>query len=151
MRRFLTIIVLTAATFNSFAQIENPVKWVYSAKKVADKTYDIYVSATLDPKWHIYAQKAGEGPEPTSFRFDKNPLVKFDGSVREAGKLEQNYDPNFQSTLRYYSNKVDFIQRVKLKTGTNTLIKGAVTYMVCNENRCLPPKEVPFSVRIDGK
>ena len=28
------------------AQIENPVKWSYTAKKVSDKVYDIYVTAT---------------------------------------------------------------------------------------------------------
>ena len=31
------------------AQIENPVKWSYTAKKVSDKVYDGYVTATLDP------------------------------------------------------------------------------------------------------
>lgn len=133
------------------AQIENPVKWAYSAKKVGDKTYEIYVTAAIDPKWHLYAQDAGEGPEPTSLSFTKNPLIKFDGKVKEEGKLEKEYDKNFNSVLKFYSNKVSFVQRVKLKTSVATVVKGSITYMVCNDRKCLPPKEIPFSVKLDGK
>lgn len=95
------------------AQIENPVKWSYTAKKVSDKVYDVYVTATLDPQWHIYAQDAGEGPEPTTLSFLKNPLVTVDGKTREVGQLEKQFDKNFNSTLKFYSNTVSFVQRVK--------------------------------------
>lgn len=133
------------------AQIQNPVKWSYTAKKTGDKTYELHMKATLDPKWHIYAQDAGEGPEPTTFSFDKNPLVKFDGKVTESGKLEKAYDPNFKSTLRYYSNEVDFIQKVTVKSAASTMVKGTVSYMVCDDHKCLPPKEIPFSIKLGGK
>lgn len=151
MKKTLFLLTLLFTGFLGFAQIENPVKWTYSAKKVGDKQYELHMTATIDPKWHIYAQQAGEGPEPTSFRFDKNPLVTLSGSVKEEGKLEKTYDPNFKSTLRYYSNQVDFVQKVKVRSSAATVVKGAVTYMVCNDNRCLPPKEIPFSIKIDGK
>lgn len=143
----LLLLVVTVAS----AQLDNPVKWVYSAKKIADKTYELHMSASIDGNWHIYAQDAGEGPEPTSFSFTKNPLVKLDGKVKEVGKLEKSYDPNFKSTLKYYGKQVDFIQKVKLKSNANTLVNGSVTYMVCNDKKCLPPKEIPFSIKIDGK
>jgi len=133
------------------AQIENPIKWAYTAKKVSDKTYDIYITAVIDPKWHLYAQDAGEGPEPTSLTFTKNPLIKLDGKVKEDGKLEKQFDENFKSVLKFYSNKVSFVQRVKLKTSVATVVKGSINYMVCNDIKCLPPKEIPFSVKIDGK
>lgn len=133
------------------AQIDNPVKWIYSAKKLSDKVYELHITANIDGNWHIYAQDAGKGPEPTSFSFITNPLVKLDGKVRESGQLEKSYDPNFNSTLRYYSKQVDFIQKVKLRSTANTLVKGTVTFMVCNDKKCLPPKEVPFSIKVEGK
>jgi len=143
----LSLFFVAAAT----AQIENPVKWSYTAKKISDKVYDVYVTATLDPKWHIYAQDAGEGPEPTSLMFGKNPLVKLDGKVKEEGKIEKQYDENFKSVLKFYSNKVSFVQRVKLKSSVSTLVKGSINYMVCNDRKCLPPKEIPFAVKLPGK
>ena len=134
-----------------FAQVENPVSWVFSATKISAKQYELHMSATLDGNWHIYSQQAGEGPEPTSFTFVKNPLVKLDGKVKEVGKLESLYDPNFKSTLKFYNGKVDFVQKVNVKSTANTVIKGTVVYMVCNDRRCLPPKEIPFSIKLESK
>jgi len=141
-----SIIMLSAS-----AQMENPVQWSYTAKKIADKTYELHITANLEGKWHIYAQDAGEGPVPTEFSFTTNPLVKMDGKVREVGKLEKSYDPNFKSVLKYYGSKVDFVQKVKLKSNASTVVAGTVTYMVCNDKKCLPPKDVPFSVKVGGK
>ena len=136
----------------AFAQMENPVKWTYTAKKIKGNMYELHMTATLEPKWHIYSQDIkGDGPVPTSFTFDKNPLVKTDGAVAEVGKLEKDFDKNFNMTLKYYGNKVDFVQRVKLKSAVNTFAKGKITYMVCNDKKCLPPKDVPFSIKIDPK
>jgi hypothetical protein len=152
MKKFTLLLLCVAGlTGITMAQILNPVKWSYSAVKIADKLYEIHVTATLENKWHIYAQDAGEGPEPTSFSFAANPLLKLDGKVIEVGNLEKAFDPNFNSTLKFYSNKVDFVQKVKTKSKAATVIKGTVSYMVCNDKKCLPPKEVPFSVKIPSK
>lgn len=151
MRRFTFIYLLLIITTSLNAQIENPVRWNYGAKKISDKTYELHITAILDGNWHIYAQDAGEGPEPTTFTFGKNPLVKLDGKVKEVGKLEKEYDPNFKSELKFYSRNVSFVQKVKVKSQVATVISGSVSYMVCNDRKCLPPKEVPFSIKLDGK
>ncbi len=65
--------------------------------------------------------------------------------------VEKSFDPNFNSILKFYSNKVDFVQKVKLKSSVATVLKGSVTYMVCNDRKCLPPKEIPFSFKLQGK
>ena len=131
--------------------MENPVTWTYTTKKIANKTYEVHITATLTGNWHIYSQNAGEGPVPTTFAFAKNPLVSTDGSVKETGKLEKQFDKNFNSELKYYNNKVDFVQKVKLKSPVATVVKGTVSYMVCNDKKCLPPRDVDFSVKLTGK
>lgn len=152
MKKILvSIVVLIFAFLNSKAQLENPVVWTYTAKKITSKQYELHMTANIQPNWHIYSQDAGKGPEPTSFTFSKNPLVKFEGKVVEVGKLEKAFDPNFNSTLKFYNNKVDFVQKVNLKSTASTVIKGTLTFMVCNDRKCLPPKDVPFSIKIQGK
>ncbi|MEP6712865.1 MAG: protein-disulfide reductase DsbD domain-containing protein [Ferruginibacter sp.] len=152
MKKFsLSIIGLFVMAGGVFAQIENPVVWSYTSKKIDAKTYELHMTAVVQGKWHIYAQDAGEGPEPTAFSFAKNPLVKPDGKIKEVGKLEKHYDPNFKSELKFYSNKVDFVQTVKLKSTAATIVKGTVSYMVCDDRKCLPPKEIPFSIKLGGK
>jgi hypothetical protein len=147
----LLLVLIFAIQFSSNAQIENPVSWNFSAVKKGPKQYEVHMTATVSGNWHIYSQKPGEGPEPTQFVFAKNPLIKLSGKVNEIGKLESMYDPNFKSTLKFFNQKVDFVQNITLKAAAGTVLKGTVTYMVCNDRRCLPPKDLPFSIQIDGK
>ncbi len=113
--------------------------------------YEVSITANLDPKWHIYAQDAGEGPAPTTISFTKNPLVSTEGKVKEVGSLEKEYDKNTGSVLKFYSSKVTFVQKVKLRANVSTVLKGSINYMVCNDRKCLPPKDVPFSIKLEGK
>lgn len=133
------------------AQFDNPVKWSYSAKKIADKTYELHLTANIDNKWHVYGQDAGDLPAATSFSFTANPLVKLEGKVKELGKLEEVYDPNIKTTLKYYSKQVDFVQKIKLRSAANTLVNGVLSYVVCDDKKCLPPTDIAFSIKVTGK
>jgi thiol:disulfide interchange protein DsbD len=151
MKKIIVAMFLVLFTGLANAQILNPVTWSYSAKKIADKTYELHITATIDGNWHLYAQDAGEGPEPTTIAFTANPLITFDGNVKEIGKMEKSYDKNFNSVLKYYAKKVDFVQKIKVRTDIATAVKGTVTFMVCNDRKCLPPRDVPFTINIGGK
>jgi thiol:disulfide interchange protein DsbD len=151
MKRLLTALALFALPILASAQIENPVKWSFTAKKVNATTYEVHATATIDKGWHLYAQEAGEGPVPTSFKFTKNPLVVTQGKVEEVGKLHKNFDKNFNSELKYYESTVDFVQKVTVKGKAATKVKGSVEFMVCDDHQCLPPKEIEFAVSVGGK
>lgn len=151
MKKIILSLVVLFFVAAANAQIENPVTWTYTAKKISKGIYELHMTATLQPKWHLYAQAAGDGPVPTSFSFDKSPLIKLDGNVKESGKVLKEYDPNFKSTLNFYANKVDFVQKIKMKAIAATVAKGKVTYMVCNDQKCLPPKDVAFAIKINPK
>ena len=136
----------------SSAQILSPVKWSYSAKKIEKKSYELHITAFIDDNWHLYSQDAGEHMLSTSFNIMMNPLVKLDGKVLELGNLKKVYDPNLRLTLKYYYGQVDFIQKIKMKSAASTIVKGSVKYIVCSDKdrKCLPAKEIPFSIKIDG-
>ena len=151
MKKLLTALALFALPILASAQIENPVKWSFTAKKVNATTYEVHATATIDAGWHVYAQEAGEGPVPTTFKFTKNPLAAANGKVEEVGKLHKSFDKNFNSELKYYENTVDFVQKVTVKGKAATKVKGSVEYMVCDDHQCLPPKEVEFAVSVGGK
>jgi thiol:disulfide interchange protein DsbD len=151
MPKFILVILLLMFTALVNAQISNPVKWTHTAVKIADKIYELHLTASIDGNWHMYAQDAGEGPEPTTINFTPNPLVSFDGKVKEVGKLEKLYEKYFKSVSKYYETKVDFVQKIKVKSSIATVVKGKITYVVCNDRQCLPPKEVPFSINVGGK
>ena len=144
----LLVLVSGAATF---AQSNKEVKWSFSAKKIADKVYEVHLTALVNGDFHIYAQNVGvEGPIPTSFTFTKNPLLLLDGKVKEVGKVVKKNEEVWGGTVNYYEKSVDFVQTVKVKGSAKTNLAGKVEYMVCDNEKCLPPAETTFSVAIGG-
>lgn len=132
-----------------FSQIQNPVKWNFSVKKINTTTYEVHIAASIDNHWHLYSQSTPDGgPVATVISFTKNPLVTFEGKVKEVGKLEQKHEPLFGVDVKQFSNKVDFVQVIKLKKPVKTNISGTVEFMVCDDSQCLPPSTQKFSLPI---
>lgn len=151
MKVTLLSLLVTMISAVSFAQSSSQVKWTFSSKKIADKTYEVRVKATVNGDWHIYSQNLGvDGPIPTAFTFTKNPLLVVDGKVKEVGKMITKDEEVWGGKVSYYENTVEFIQTVKVKGAAKTKLAGKVEYMVCNDEKCLPPSETTFSVAIGG-
>ena len=139
--------VLLLSTIICLAQEENPVKWSFTAKKIADKTYEVHLTATIESGWHIYSQSTPEGgPIATSVSYSKNPLLTIEGSVKEVGKLEKHFEKLFGVEVLQFSKKVDFVQVIKIKANAKTNVSGTVEFMVCNDEMCMPPKSIPFNI-----
>ena len=149
MKKFITAGFLLLFSNILFAQIQNPVSWSATAKKISDKTYEIHLTASIENGWHVYSQTTPDGgPIPTSISFTKNPLLQFQGEAKEVGKLEQKHEPLFGVDVKQFSNNIDFVQIVKLKANVKTSANVAVEFMVCNDKQCLPPATRKFSVAL---
>ncbi|HEY1202714.1 MAG TPA: protein-disulfide reductase DsbD domain-containing protein [Niastella sp.] len=150
MKVTLLSLLVTLISAVTMAQSSKEVKWAFSSKKIADKTYEVQITATVNGGWHIYSQNVGvDGPIPTAFTFTKNPLVVLEGTPNEVGKVISKNEEVWGGVVKYYENKVVFVQKVKIKGG-KTNLAGKVEYMVCNEEKCLPPAETPFTIAIGG-
>lgn len=149
MKKIFTLMVLMFVGTMAIAQVKDPVKWTYTAKKMGSNTYEIILTASLPKPWHIYSTTTGDGgPLPTKVTIKRNPLVSVVGKVKEVGKLESEYDKNFETTVKYYSNKVEFIQTVVVRGKAKTNITGTVEYMTCDDERCLPPTTKTFELKL---
>ncbi len=149
MKRSFIILLSVIAYVSANAQL-NPVNWSYTAKKTSDKTYEVHITATIQSGWHLYSQSQPDDAiaEPTKIIFSKNPLLKMDGNIREEGKLEKFHDAKLDLSANQYSSKVDFIQTVKMKASAKTNVSGSVRFQTCNDERCLPPRTVTFSIAL---
>lgn len=149
MKRFVLLFTLFFITAAAMAQKSDPVQWNFTAVKKADKTYDVTFSATVSKPWHIYSQTTPKGgPVPTKITYKTNPLVVVNGTAKENGALKKLHDKFFGVDVKYFSDKVDFVQTVTLKANAKTNIAGTIEYMVCNDEECLPPKKVPFDLKL---
>ncbi len=151
MRRLFLALNLMIFTASAFAQIEAPVKWAYAAKRVSPTEAVVLIKASIDNGWHIYSQHVKDGgPVATEFKFKSSPAYTLEGKPAE-GKPVTKYEEVFKMNVSYFENSVVFQQRVKLKSPGATTVKGTLTYMTCNDHKCLPPDDVEFSVPVAAK
>ena len=150
MKRAWLLCLLLGLRASVWAQ--SPVSWKYEAVKVGDKTFEVRLTATIKAGWHLYSQTTPDGgPIPTKISFNKNPLLDLDSAVKEVGRLVSKHEEVFDITTKYFADRVEFVQRIKLKSKAKTNITGTVEFMVCNDTQCLPPATVNFSVGLNGK
>lgn len=143
------LIASVLLTISVQAQL-NPVTWSFSAKKVADKTYEVQMVATMQTGWHLYSQIQPDDAIaiPTTFTITPNPLFTLDGKIKEVGKMEVMKDKDLGVSANQYSKTVTFVQKIKLKANVKTNFKGNVEYQTCDDKKCLPPKTVNFDIAI---
>jgi hypothetical protein len=146
-KRLLTITLL----FGSYSlHAQTPVSWSFNSKKVSDKTYEVHLTANIQSGWHLYSQDQPSDAIaiPTSVTINNNPLLKLDGKVKEVGKMEKFNDKNLGISAHQYSNKVDFVQVIKVKSSAKTNVSGSVEFQTCDDKKCLPPKTVDFNIAL---
>ncbi|HEY2583329.1 MAG TPA: protein-disulfide reductase DsbD domain-containing protein [Mucilaginibacter sp.] len=146
MKRILILVTVLMISAGAFAQIEKPVKWSYAAKKISDNEAVLFFRATIQEGWHIYSQNVKDGgPIKTSFTFTPSTEYALVGKTAEPAPVTK-YEDAFKMNVSYFENTVTFQQKVKLKSGKITSIKGQLEYMTCNNKKCLPPEDVDFEI-----
>ena len=145
---YLFIVFLS---FSSNAQILDPVSWEFETVKITDTEYELVFTAEIDNKWSVYSQFIdGLGPVPTSFEFDENSKVEFVGDVIEdKNNRVTEQDPVFGIVVSKFYTEAKFTQKVIIKD-LQSSISGYLTFMTCDDTRCLPPTDIDFRFDFDA-
>ena len=143
----LVITMLLFTVLAASAQIETPVTWSYSQKKISNTEAIVYLRAVIQDGWHIYSQtlKPG-GPIKTSVKFTPSKDFTKVGTTTEPKPLSK-FEKVFDMNVGYFENQVIFQQKIKLNKPSTT-VTGTIEFMACDASRCLPPDEVKFSVLV---
>ena len=145
----LLVFFLVFAVYHVQAQILEPVKWSFSSKKVSDKEANLIITAKINAGWHVYSQFIEEGgPIPTSFKFTPSGDYRLSGKVAELPKAVSAFDKNFDMQIAWHEKEVIFTQKIILNK-PKTTVSGVLEFMVCNDEKCLPPTEVEFTIPVD--
>lgn len=147
--RLLLLFVMTLAFSSAQSQDLNPASWSFDINQVGPNDYQLFFQADLEKGWNIYSQSGtGDGPIPTSITYTSNN-VSYDGLAQESGDKKEGMDEMFGMEVIKYGSKEAF--RMKHKVKVNDISKpvtGYVTYMLCNDSMCLPPRDAEFSFTI---
>ncbi|HWZ03469.1 MAG TPA: protein-disulfide reductase DsbD domain-containing protein [Mucilaginibacter sp.] len=143
--------MITAAavlsTFSATAQILEPVKWSYAAKRTSPTEAVVFIKATIESGWHVYSQFVKDGgPVKTTITFAPSKNYTLIGNTIEPAPISR-MEKVFNMEVGFFENSVIFQQKVKLKTAQTT-VSGKLEYMTCNDQKCLPPEDIDFSIPV---
>lgn len=151
MKKILALAATLLISLGAFAQIENPVKWAYAAKRTSVTEATVFIKATIEDGWHIYSQHIAEGgPIKTSFSFSPSKQYSLVGKTAEP-KAAVKFDKQFKMNIGFFEKEAVFSQKVKLQSAGAATVRGKLEFMVCNDHKCLPPDEIAFTVPVAAK
>lgn len=136
------LLCLFAFAFNLNAQVFDPVKWETKTEKISDTEYNLISTATIDAGWHLYSQVVPEGgPVATSFSYTTDSDAKLIAkTIEEEGHTVD--DSVFEMKIKFFENKAEFKQRIKVLNKELSIVKGEVEFMVCDDEKCMPPNYI---------
>ena len=124
--------------------------WDVESIQGEDNEYEIRFEASIAEGWYIYSQDndPNAGPIPTTIEFNENADIALEGGiVEESSHLKEGLDPIWNQVIKKYSDEVTFVQSFTVSESTS--IKGYYEYMTCNDESCMPPEYVEFSLDVD--
>lgn len=128
--------------------IRDAVSWSHSIEDKSPTEKVLVLTAVIKGDWHLYSTElpAG-GPTPTHLIVDKLTGAELVGKLTPNQKPIEKFDPNFEMTLRFFGGKVSFRQQIRITDPKKFAFEGAVRYMVCNDQQCLPPTNWEFKIQ----
>lgn len=142
LRQIVLGVVLSMAAVSSLgAQIvSDAVRWTHSLEKNGDTERVLVLKASIGAGWHLYATSLPEGgPQPTTLIVDKLIGAELVGKLQSSVAPIEKYDNLFEMQISYFEGKAELRQRIKITNPDKFRLEGAVRYMVCNDEQCLPP------------
>jgi thiol:disulfide interchange protein DsbD len=137
------------AGFRETEPFKIPVNWSYRlyADEGSETSLTLEWKAELDEGWHIYSIFIDEGgPIPTTFYLEGNDNVSLIGDILESGEKITKQDDVFNMLLSWYGEEVVYIQKLEWTSREITTFNGSVEFMVCDDEQCLPPEDLPFEI-----
>ena len=131
-------------------KILNPVKWRFEIEKVSGNDYKLKYIAKVDKGWTVYSQyTADDGPVPTSINYDEISGIELIGKTTESGAKKEGMDPFFGVNVIKFTADKPFVIEQKIKViNASKPIVGYVNFMACDNEKCLPPTDAEFTLRI---
>ena len=151
---FLSAVLLAflfGASIPATAQIHDPVQWDFHLYDNGDGTLDLDFHASVEPGWHVYSQFLNpfDGPIPTSFTIETEGVQTADTAAAEC-EPHLEYDPNFMLDLLFFEDDVHWVHTLSFPGAIPESVKGYLTFMVCDDSKCLPPEDVDFELSLSN-
>ncbi len=137
------VLTLLCVAMITFAQMHEPIKCETSWEVVSDGVAELRIAATIDAGWHLYSTELEDGPTAATLVVETIEGARLDGKLGFEGKEIAKYDDMFGMDVRYFEDKVTFVQRFAIESD-DYAVQGYFQYGACDDQSCLPPTNVEF-------
>jgi len=149
MRYLVVFFLLYAMPFNLLAQPE-VVDWTITVQSEVSGDITLILEGKIQDGWYVYSQNLGstDGPIATELVFNEAETLQLVGETAESGTKVEGYDKVFGMDIAKYKETIVLTQKIKLPEGLDKL-SAYVTFMSCNDEVCLPPRDFEFEVNLN--
>lgn len=147
MKKFF-LFALFLSAYQLFAQDLKPVKWAFSiSKNEKTQVYTLSALATIEDGWHVFApEPGGDGLLiPTEVKITNQKGVQTIGSLTPA-RRPVTHDMDGIGMVNYYEGEINFT--IEFTANQVNTLQGMASFQCCNDKMCLPPTDIPFSLKL---
>ncbi len=144
--RFCAFLLLLFFAGNAFSQDSSAVQFSYNSQRLNDSEILLSIKGKIAAGIKLFAlQKAPNEIMYSSIRFDSSLQKILKDSVLQKGKERKATDTQLQSEVHFFTDSVEWQQKIKASLTDSFLVKGTVNYMY-QKGEEYPSKEDEFQI-----
>jgi thiol:disulfide interchange protein DsbD len=134
MNRFTRLCSLLFSFFftvNAFSQDSSAVQFSYDYQRLNDSEIILNIKGKINSGIKLFSlQKSPEDVLYSSIQFDSSVKKILKDSIAFKGNEQKAIDPSLQSEVHFFSDSVQWQQKVSASLTDSFLLKGKVSYMI---------------------
>lgn len=141
-RACLLVCLATTAFFQSHATDSTAVKLFFNQQRISNNEVLLTITAKVSDDAKLYALQRSEADVLYStITFDTAAKPHLQGSVVENGKAQQAKDATLDAEVRFFTDSVQWQQKVQVQPADSFVVKGTVSYMYQSGDEYLPAEK----------
>lgn len=148
-RKFLLTLLLLFFAMQLPAQKLEPITWETSVENNSATEATLRFAARIQKGWHLYGFDLPEdGPNSTSIKLELPEGVTAEGDFVADRAPVEKFDPVFSLKLSWWDTDVVFTRNLKISDGMSHEISGQIFFQGCNDQTCISPQKIPFTLKV---
>ncbi len=129
--RSLVLFLLLLLTVNAFSQDSTIVHFSYNYQRISDTEIVFNIKAKVNQGIKLFALQHTPGDALySSILFDSSSKITLKDTISHTGSERKEIDPSLQSEVHYFTDSVEWHQKMSALLTDSFLVKGTVSYMV---------------------
>ncbi|MEO9022877.1 MAG: cytochrome c biogenesis protein CcdA [Ginsengibacter sp.] len=144
--KFGALLVLLFFTANVFSQDTAAVQFTHNAQHINDSEVVITFKGKINPGIKLFAlQRSPEDALYSTIQFDSSLKKILRDSILQKGNEQKATDPTLQSEVHFFTDSVEWQQKMVASLTDSFLVKGTISYMYQKGADYLP-EETEFKI-----